>query len=182
MNDYILAWALLLAPETERLRPIYYPVHCLREIAVAQELLDEAFAPMHFMQPEHYEGSLANLRAMYHVSKDWPPLRDAQLFPTYETIIENIEFNQAHQDWLENQMILYEGVASQTDYYCRWLDKTQDLGNMWSWLATIKDPFDRDIFNKRGSLDSLRDYLKPAQYYRGVLPPAVPIERFQRIH
>jgi hypothetical protein len=177
--DYVLAVAVLTAPsghpEGEPLREHACLAKPLVALALQWELLDPREAALMALQPEGFEADLRHMQRRYHELIDAPPLVDHQRFPCRELACEFLTFNRAYHSHLtlcrecEGHGRELDQALTETDQLYHIWDLVRDAGSECYYVSV-----------RRHALAALRAAIGPGEYYGGVLPPHVPVWRFER--
>ena len=180
--DYVLAVALLTAPAdaTDLAGPAegcatLQPA--LQAVAVGWEILDPREVRYVLTRPEDFAADLKLLRRRYHDLADAPRIQDSLRFPEREYINKLKEFNEAYRRHLELQRTVESSFAWQCQEA---LHETDQLYDIWDTLSDARCEY-YYVAYRRQALKKLRDMLGPDAYYRGQLPPPVPVWRFREI-
>jgi len=180
--DYLLAVALLTAP-VEAPEPSLSPEAqaalrpALQELAAQWEILDPREVRYVLSRPEDFVADLKLLRRRYEELRDAPPLNDGLRFPERSFVSDQLAFNRAYRQHLDNRLAV-EPV--------RWWDlheaiqETDRLYQVWDAVRDARCDY-YYVTVRRQALKRLRDMIGPQAYFAGTLPPHVPVWRFQRI-
>lgn len=181
LGYFLFALALLTSPDEpepvpEAARPLLFAP--MRHLAVSMDLLSEKESGwhLHLWTKASWRGDLENLRCRYRDVKDAPPSTDARLFPTAEHCQKLIDFNVEHQSWLDAQVIIFPWKN-----FDNWIAENRKLKYTWELVKYSTQDY-HDLSKRRLALKHLRHTLGDDAYYRGQLPPHVPVWRFQRIN
>jgi hypothetical protein len=177
--DYVLAVALLLAPP-EKGDPVPLPEFTslgptVQALALSWEVLDPRETSYVLARPLHFDTDLRLVRQRSHDLADAPPLADAQRFPPRDTICEMLSFNR---DYHRNLSLRRQAQGGR-DGLDEALDEADQLYRVWDAVRDARSEF-YYVCVRREALAKLRQVLGPDAYARGVLPPHVPLWRFER--
>jgi hypothetical protein len=177
--DYVLAVALLAAPDPGNATAL--PEHaCLartvKEVALFWEVLDPREAPFFFRKPADFDADVQLLRKRHRELLDAPPASDALRFPGRETACDLLTFNRAYHRTLKQRR---EAVGGQQDGLDEALHEVEQLYRVWDLVRDARSDC-YYVSARRQALRALREALGPEDYYKGVLPPHVPVWRFDR--
>jgi hypothetical protein len=180
--DYLLAVALLTspvdAPEPANAPDLFATLQpALQGLAVEWEILDPREVRYVLTRPEDFGSDLKLLRRRFHDLADAPPLTDGARFPDRNTISELLSFNRAYRQHLDNRLALdptgwwehREAILEADRLYQVW-DTLRDARCDYYYITV-----------RRQALKKLRQTIGDQAYYSGVMPPHVPVWRFQRI-
>lgn len=177
--DYVLAVAVLTAP-LDPTEPVGLAEHAcllpaLRQLAQAWEVLDPREHNYVLVRAEDFAADAQLLRKRYHELADAPPVSDALRFPSRELTCELLTFNRAY----------HRGLSVRRDSFgeraelCQALREADELYRLWDLVRDARSEC-YYVSVRRGALLALRQALGAADYNRGVLPPHVPLWRFER--
>jgi hypothetical protein len=180
MWTFILAIVLLVGdPEkTEDIDSSWFHLAApvARQMAIDWEIMDER--EVYFLLYEHsFRSDLVTLRTRYRDLRCAPSCHDSIRFPDREQINEMLAFNRKYREHAEAMRVtqLYRAddwreVVTETDQLYHIWDLIRDAGNEQYYVST-----------RRQALMDIRKKLGPDAYYKGQMPPHVPIWRFQEI-
>jgi hypothetical protein len=180
--DTALATALLTAqadiPETAPLPKITPALRsAMLKLAIDWEIMDPREARLTLVRRQEYRADLSQLRRRYHDLADAPRIQDSLRFPEREYINKLKEFNEAYRRHLELQRTVESSYAWQFQEALR---ETDQLYDVWDTLSDARCEY-YYVAYRRQALKKLREMLGPDAYYRGQLPPPVPVWRFREI-
>jgi hypothetical protein len=180
--DYLIAFTLLTAPPDApgpsidstsfaRVRP------ALQTFALHWEILDPREVRYVLIRPEDYVSDLNLLRRRYRDLWDAPQLDDCNRFPRRETVNELLSFNRAYRQHI--------GVRQPVELAHWWefraaLQETDHLFQVWDTVRDARCEY-YYVTVRRQALKKLRELLGDDAYFRGELPPPVPLWRFQEV-
>jgi hypothetical protein len=177
-TQFIIALALLTAPPDTAAANNDAPVPddvcvALQQIAIELEILDPRETYL-FSDPP---SAVKTLRTRYHELADAPLANDALRFPERDIVNELLSFNRSFRQALDAR----RGIETNRDWDLRdALAETDRLYNCWDTLREAR----RDYYYitlRRQALKRLRELVGPDAYYSGVMPPSVPLWRFQSV-
>lgn len=128
-------------------------------------------------------GDVRFLRHWYNLVKDCPPLYERHRWHiNYETCCMAVCFNHEYSCWIEGQLNGYIGA---TEERREWLKVVKAesilLCELWRALCNLSVNQQYCLVTKRMALKTLRDNLSEEEYELGIVPPFVPIWRFNEI-
>jgi hypothetical protein len=179
--DYVLAVAALTATggweEGDRLHEHACLARPVRTVALHWEILDHREARSVLGRPDDFAVDLQLLRRRYRELVDAPPLVDCMRFPGRELVCELLAFNRDYHARMtrrrdaegKDRTELNDAVA-----------ETDQLYHIWDLVRDARSEF-YYVSVRRQALAALREALGWSDYYRGVLPPHVPVWRFARM-
>ncbi|MFO0927059.1 MAG: hypothetical protein U0736_08450 [Gemmataceae bacterium] len=177
--DYVLAVAVLVAP-LDSTDPIPLAEHaCLmramREVAQGWEILDRREHNYVLLRADDFAADAHLLRKRYHELADAPPVSDAGRFPSRELACELLTFNRAYHRGLS----VRRDSFGERDALCEALREADELYRLWDLVRDARSEC-YYVSVRRGALLALRQALGDVDYHRGVMPPHVPVWRFER--
>lgn len=182
LNSYVAAFALLTAPPEGPGLPAGWEApeglrQMVQALALEQEILDPREARYILVRPEEFQADLNLLRRRFQELAGAPPLSDSWRFPDRSTINEFLAFNRAYRQHVDVRQPLepahwwrYQEVLQDTDQLYQVWDTVRDARCEYYYIAV-----------RRQALKKLREMLGDDAYYRGELPPYVPLWRFREI-
>lgn len=99
-------------------------------------------------------------------------LDDLDRFPPAEVVQANVELSRRHVDFL----VARQRHWPHTDR--TWLEEARRARNVWQCLGAAQSDHEHERF---WHLEDLRDYLGPENYFRGLMPPPVPLHRYRHL-
>jgi hypothetical protein len=176
--DAVLAAALLTAPPTplpteqgvawsDRLRP------ALIALAVEAELLSLREVDGVFQKPVQFAYDLKMLRERWQDLFCAPLVEESRRFPGCSLAKEHIALNRAVREELRERLSWDETRAHEIQ---RALDENDQLHRVWEEVRYANGP--HDVHVRRQALARLRDLIGMEAFYRGQLPPHVPLWLF----
>lgn len=178
--DYVLAVAVLIAP-LDQVRSEELPRQpglgrTIKEVALFWEILDRRESPSFFARPLDFAQDLELLRTRYRTLADAPPASDAYRFPPRDTACELLSFNREYTRTLRQRR---QAVGSALGDLDRALEEAEQLYRLWDLVRDARSDC-YYVSVRREALLNLRRALGREDYYRGIMPPHVPIWRFDR--
>lgn len=178
--DHVLAVAVLITPlpsgETSSFGEYVNLARTLREVALFWEIVDPREVATFFVKAENFEADLKLMRKRYQELVDAPLVSDALRFPCRETASELLTFNREyHRTLKQRRQALGEGNGALDQA----LDEVEQLYHVWDLVRDARSDC-YYISVRRRALQALRQALGEENYYRGVMPPHVPVWRFVR--
>jgi hypothetical protein len=177
--NYVLAAALLASTENHVVPLNESPdiLFALRNLAVDWEILDPREVRYVLATPEDFTADMNLLRRRYaDLGPDVPFVADSQRFPSREDCNEMISFNRAYYNQLNARHVkVYEFWE-----HNQIIQETAKLYQIWDTVKDTKIEY-YYITVRRQALKKLREELGDEAYYLRVLPPPVPLWRFQSI-
>jgi hypothetical protein len=178
-TQLIVALALLTTPPnaanagnrgelTEDLRP------AVQQIAIQLEILDPREEYL-FADAKCYPSTLELLQARYRELADAPRTDDARRFPERCVVNELLAFNRSYRQNVDARRAMESHRESELTAT---LEETDRLYQAWDQLREARTDY-YFVTLKRQALKRLRELVGVEAYYSGVMPPYVPIWRFQ---
>jgi hypothetical protein len=146
-------------------------------LALDWEILDSREAPGMLTSPESAGRDLEMLRRRYRDLRDAPSAADAYRFPGRAMINEYLAFNRAYKTFVESREPME--VGDRTDIRGA-AQEADELYDIWNTLKEARTEY-YYITVRRAALKRLRDLLGEDAYQGAILPPHVPIWRFQEV-
>ncbi len=179
--QYLLAAALLTAPADKdvAIRPQLFATvgPALQKVALQWEILDDREKRYVLTRPEDFTADLKLLQRRYHELANAPPVSDCQRFPDRTVVGELLAFNRAYRQHMETRQ------AVELVHWWEFREAAQEADRLYQIWDNVRDARCDYYYVtvRRHALQKLRDTIGPEAYYAGVLPPHVPVWRFQRI-
>jgi hypothetical protein len=177
--DYVLAVAVLLAPpdngEPASLREYTGLASTVQALALGWEVLDPREKGCVLARREHFDADVQLVRRRCRDLADAPPLADAERFPCREMVCEMLSFNRDYHRTLS----LRKQAQGGRDGVDEALSEADELYRIWDTIRDARSAF-YYVSVRREALARLRQLIGPDDYARGVLPPHVPLWRFDR--
>jgi hypothetical protein len=180
--QFMVALALLTAPPDtaapdNEAELISSAGPALQQVAVQLEILDPREIKYLFGRPEDYPSTLKMLRARYQELADAPRASDALRFPERDLVNELLSFNRAFRQNIDAR----QSLETSREWELREaLQETDRLYKIWDTLRDARCDY-YYITLRRQALKRLRELVGNEGYYSGVMPPYVPIWRFQSL-
>jgi hypothetical protein len=178
--DYVLGVALLTVPgglpDGEPLHEHACLARPLQSLAMHWEIIDPRETHCLLAGPGAFETDLRLVQRRYHELADAPLLEDSRRFPVREVVCDLLTFNRAYHTHVtlrrdsegDSRPALADAVIEADQLYRIW-DLVRDAGSDCYYISF-----------RRQALAALREAIGWADYYRGVLPPHVPVWRFDK--
>lgn len=149
----------------------------LTMLCLEMELMDPKEVLYMLVRPEDFANDLNVLRERRIELEDAPSARDAYRFPDRHTINEFLCFNRAYRNYLERQQ-----ARGPYDYWRvrAVIQETDRLYQIWDYARDAACDYYHISVRRRG-LKDLRDLIGYDAYYKGQMPPYVPLEYFRPI-
>jgi hypothetical protein len=145
-------------------------------VALFWELLDPREADYFLAKPADFDQDLQLLRRRYRDLADAPLASDALRFPGREAACELLTFNRAYYQALKERREALGTAAGELD---RAIEEVEQLYRLWDLVRDARSEC-YYVSVRRQALLALRQALGPEDYYRGAMPPHVPVWRFDR--
>lgn len=184
LSDWLFALLLLTEPDLSFLRDPgtlrdQFPTlrYALIATALDMEILDPRETRYVLARPGDMFSDIQMLRQRYQELCDAPPLSDNYRFPNRLVVNEMLVFNRAYKKYLEERrpleqvnLGLLRTVMLETDLLYQVWDEVRDARCEYYYVTV-----------RRQALKRLRELVGEDDYFRGRLPPYVPLWRFERI-
>ena len=146
----------------------------VHQIAKQWEILDERETSYVFAQRAEFEADLNMLRRRYHALRDLPRLEEANRLPDRKVVNELIGFNRAFRKHLVEKQMLEQ---DRYDLYQEVMLETDRLYKVWDAVRDARCDF-YFVGARRQALQRLKDLIGEEDYRTMVLPPNVPVWRW----
>lgn len=177
--DHVLAVAVLMTPigdEASPPREHACVARTIKEVALFWEVLDPREAVSYFGKPDDFDNDVQLLRKRVSELADAPLASDALRFPGRDAACEMLTFNREYYRTLK---LRYEAMGPAQGELEKTLEEVDQLYRLWDLVRDARSEC-YYISARRHALLSLRQALGPGDYYRGIMPPHVPVWRFDR--
>jgi hypothetical protein len=173
--EHVLAVAVLITPpagpEAEALPEHACLLRTVRDVAVRLEVLDPREQGYFLAHPRHFAGDLALLRKRYRDLADAPPLGAAAHLPTADVAAERLAYNREHHRQLR---LRRDGLGPRAAALDEALAEADRLYHLWDLLRDGRSEC-YYVTVRRQALLSLRRALGEGAFFRGAMPPSVPV-------
>jgi hypothetical protein len=142
-----------------------------------EELIDARDQTWRF-KDWHWADDVTELRTVNLDLLDAPAVCDRQRFPSLETAREAYAFNNEYRNFLLHQQTLHGDRCFQ--HYKALISEAGELSDIWWTIVCMQQDY-YEPPQRRKLLLSLRKKLGDERYYRGQVPPPVPLDRFCEI-
>jgi hypothetical protein len=182
--EWILAAALLSSPlsgdlqDPGALKDQFPTLRIpLVTLALEWEILDPRETRYVLARPEDMLSDLQMLRRRYQELDGAPPLADAARFPDRTVVNELLVFNRAYRKYLEERQPIEPAHASELRTV---LQEVDHLYQVWDAVRDARCEY-YYVTVRRQALKRLHDLMDEEDYALGLLPPHVPLWRFQQV-
>jgi hypothetical protein len=180
--EFLLAFTLLTSekgsvdwthppPNYDALRPT------LQKLAIQLEIMDPREKRYILARSEDYRADLQLLRRRYRNLCDAPSLEECTRFPERHLVNDLLAFNRTYHQYLtaRQPVDLVHGGQLQTA-----LTETERLYQVWDTVRDARCSY-YYVTVRRQALKQLRSLLGEEAFYRGHLPPHVPVWRIPEV-
>lgn len=168
-----LALAVSLLSSPLDLASVDVPLSSIRRVALAMELVDKSERKLTHGDVLHLD--LYTIRSRYRSLRGAPPVIDAVRFGLNANFREALEYNRAHRKWLVDRRCLDSSPQiEEAIWECDELRAIYDAADVATSDTTL-------VVDRRLALERLRRLVGANNYYEGILPPCVPVWRFNWI-
>ena len=181
--DYALAVVLLTAPVNDTVerpdadRDYEYLQTTLQTLAVQWEILDPREARYFLARSEDFANDLNTLRRRHADLADAPPVFDCNRFPDRDVVSDMLAFNREFQKYVETRLATDSvGLPELREA----LNEAEQLYRIWDQVRDSRCDY-YYVTVRRQALKQLREMVGIDAFYRGTLPPHVPVWRFPEI-
>jgi hypothetical protein len=148
----------------------------VQALAVEWEILDPREVRHILVRPEDFSENLLLLRQRYADLADAPLLCDGLRFPDRATVSDLLAFNRAYRQ----QIDVRGPTSADAAEHRAALRETDELYQVWDTVRDARCEY-YYVTVRRQALKKLRETLGDEAYYRGELPPFVPLWRFREV-
>ncbi len=179
--DYLLAAVLLTAPADRDVAvgpELFGTVGpAAQRLALKWEILDAREVRYVLARPEDFAADLKLLQRRYRELAHAPPVSDCLRFPDRAVVSEMLAFNRSYRQQMDARQ------AVELVHWWEFREAVQEADRLYQVWDNVRDARCDYYYVtvRRHALKKLRDTIGPEAYYAGVLPPHVPVWRFQRI-
>jgi hypothetical protein len=180
--DCLLAVTLLTAPpgsvDLTDPPPNYASLQpILQHFAVQWEILDPREVRYVLARAEDFQADMKLLRRRYRNLCDAPRLYECERLPDRTIVNDMLTFNRAYRQFLtvRQPLDLIHGEELRTA-----LNETDRLYQIWDAVRDARCNY-YYVTVRRQALKQLREMVGIDAFYRGTLPPHVPVWRFPEI-
>lgn len=124
----------------------------------------------------NWEYDIGTLTSRNYDLHNAPPMEDCERWLDLEFINEQIGFNRAFRECLSKRQA---GDPDRNQHYWEIINEVDELYNIWTAARDVKMNF--YPVTKRRDLKKLRELLGFEAYYKGILPPVVPLKYFRSV-
>jgi hypothetical protein len=178
--DYVLAVALLTAPagppEGDSLPEHACLIRPMQSLALQWEILDPRETRCVLAGPGAFEADLRLVQRRHRELADAPPLIDSKRFPVREVACDLLTFNRAYHT---HATLVRDSEGKARPELAAAVAETEQLYHVWDLVRDAGSDCYYVTF-RRQALAALREAIGRSDYARGVLPPHVPVWRFDR--
>jgi len=146
----------------------------VHQVAIQWELLDEREVSYVFATRNEFEADLNMLRRRYHTFRDMPRLEEAHRLPERKVVNDLIQFNRAYRRHLVEKQVLEQ---DRYELYEEVMIETDRLYKVWDAVRDARCDF-YFVGARRQALQRLKDLIGEADYNAMILPPNVPVWRW----
>ena len=174
-------WAILLAWATIHGNgPIPEGLDCRPDITLAVRAIA---LREEWIAPAEETPTLGFARGLRLALAGTPRAHDLDRFPSEEWLDQEIRFGVLHIEWLESQYALSSPGSWRQQHVAEWLAEARLLVGLYRdvsyahWYRRQSN----HMGTLRDNLSSARRVMGAEKWQQGVLPPVVPLWRFQRL-
>jgi hypothetical protein len=150
----------------------------LVSLALEWEILDPREIRYVLAREEDLASDLRMLQRRYQELADAPFLCDAFRFPERSAVNELLVFNRAYRNYLEIRQPMQ---VAQGGYLRAVLKEVDHLYTVWDTVRDARCEY-YYVTVRRQALKHLRELVGEESYYKGELPPHVPVWRFESLN
>jgi hypothetical protein len=179
MIPTIVVAAVLLTGEPDNHKQIDcdpdYLLPALKELSIEWELLDPREYAYMFVKTHDFNVDVNIARRRYESLGNAPTLSDAHRFPPKEFIYECLTFNRRYRECILN---MQNGDPTRYWEYQAIIEETDWAYGLWDAARDSRVDY-YYVTMKRERLQYIRDKIGYDNFYRGILPPHVPIHHMK---
>lgn len=178
MFEILVAVILLTAPVDEPIVPIatiYRPY--IQKLALSLQILDPRECQYVMNRESDFDTDLKLLRKRYDEFKNAPLEQDAWLFPDRNLMTELLGFNRTYRLYLDQQRDFNDWQMWE---YTTAIQECDELYGIWDFARDAKCEY-YYITVRRAALQKLQEKIGYQNFRNGLLPPVVPIWRFNKM-
>jgi hypothetical protein len=180
--EFLMAFTLLTSPEGS-VNWTHPPPHynalrpTLQKLALQLEIMDPRETRYVLARMEDFRSDLQLLRRRYRTLADAPPLEECKRLPERCLVNDLLAFNRTYHQYLTNRqpVDLVHGEEVQTA-----MTETDRLYQVWDTVRDARCTY-YYVTVRRQALKQLRCLLGEEAFYRGHLPPHVPVWRIPEV-
>lgn len=150
----------------------------LVSLALEWEILDPREVRYVLSREDDFASDLRMLQRRYSELDDAPFLCDGFRFPDRAAVNELLVFNRAYRSFLEVRQPMQ---VQQGGYLRAVLKEVDHLYQVWDTVRDSRCEY-YYVTVRRQALKHLRDLVGDDAYYKGLLPPHVPVWRFENLN
>ena len=179
--NYLLAAALLTAPADKDIAvgPEFFGTvgPAVQQLALKWEILDPREVRYVLTRPEDFTADLKLLQRRYHELANAPPVNDCLRFPDRSVVSELLAFNRAYRQQMDTRQ------AVELVHWWEFREAVQEADKLYQVWDNVRDARCDYYYVtvRRQALKTLREMIGTEAFYRGELPPHVPVWRFPEI-
>lgn len=151
----------------------------LKAVCIQNELMDRSDQPFFFEPEFSLADDLTAMRERYLSLKDAPHSQTLLFFPCEEVVDSALTANIDYQVWVKRQLHI---CNSDDDSLTQAMEEAKELYQVWAELRSIQYSRNCGVFTQRTQLQAFCKTLGYDKFYAGVLPPHLPIWRFQSVN
>ena len=175
--DKLLAAAILISNveiESTNLTPL------LIQRAIEKEIVTSSETRVYFMNEEDFAGDLSYLRLYLNELSDAPMIYEVNRFPMISDLLKARDMNRDYQTYLKNQLVIEGYNSPRYNLYSELLAETETLYKAWDYAYTAAQT-NYYLATRKKALQDLRSLIGYEDFYKGNLPPYLPLWRFWEI-
>jgi hypothetical protein len=173
----------IIAAEFAHYQPVNGPARAhallaptLREVAIKLEIMDAREANYLLHEPQNFHQDLKQLQQRYQDLAGAPALAECLRFPERDVASELVAANRDFKEHLKQRLLIDPVHADEIEAA---IAETDRLHQVWNTVREARCGF-YYVVVRRQALKQLRELLGDQAFYRGELPPHLPIWRLPR--
>jgi hypothetical protein len=148
----------------------------VRALAIKLEIMDSRESNYILHEPQNFPQDLKQLQQRYQDLADAPAVAESLRFPERDAAGELLTANRDFKEQLKQRLQIDSVNAGQIEQAIK---ETEQLYQIWNTMREARCGF-YYVVVRRQALRQLRDQLGERAFYRGEMPPHLPIWRLPR--
>ncbi len=145
----------------------------VRQLAIGLELFDPRETEYLLHDPQNFNQDLKQLQRRYQELADAPAAAECDRFPDRDAIGELLSLNRTYREEMCRRLEIDPANAAEIEQI---IAETDQLYRIWNTAREARCGF-YYVNVRRSALKQLRDLIGEPAFYRGELPPCVPVWR-----
>jgi hypothetical protein len=176
LGDFVLTQANCFQPVSGSARAHAFIAPTLRDLAIKLELMDPREVNYLLHDPQNFPQDLKQLQRRFVDLSDAPAVVECERFPDRDAAGELMAANRGYREELNQRLELDQVHADEIQQA---IDEADQLHQVWTTVREARCGF-YYVNVRRQALKQLRDMIGEPAFYRGELPPHLPVWRVPR--